>query len=187
MIFYILLLGIFFQKNYLSFAIALLPLVIAILYSVFRMKRFFLVKNISIAAAFGAIVLIVPAYYQNWTLTAGILFLFFFLTVLTNSIISDFKDIRGDYICGIQTLPVLLGVPETKYICYALIVVSFIIIIPLMSMNRESILLIPYACTIALSTHYASESDNPWWYFGFLVDGEGWILLFSTLIVVTII
>jgi 4-hydroxybenzoate polyprenyltransferase len=173
LIVYVLLLGIIFQKNFLSFAIALLPLVIAFLYSVCRLKRFFLVKNVSIATAICASVLIVPAYYENWTGVWGILFLFFFFMILTNTILFDIKDVRGDSVFGIHTLPVLFGVSATKSICYFLLAAAFIMIIPLFSMNRESILLIPFACTLAFSTIYAPEGENPpWWYFGFLVDGE---------------
>jgi 4-hydroxybenzoate polyprenyltransferase len=187
LIFYILLLGIVFQKNFLSFAIALLPLVIAILYSVCRLKRFLLVKNVSIATAICASVLIVPAYYDNWTGDWGILLLFFFFMVLTNTILFDIKDIKGDSVFGIHTLPVHFGVTATKKICYFLVAGAFFMIIPLFSMNSESSLLIPFACTLALSTIYAPEDENPpWWYFGILVDGEYWILLFSALIVMTI-
>ena len=187
LIVYVLLLGIIFQKNFLSFAISLLPLVIAFLYSVCRLKRFFLVKNVSIATAICASVLIVPAYYENWTGVWGILYLFFFFMSLTNTVLFDIKDTRGDSIFGIRTLPVLFGVPVTKKICYFLVAAAFIMIIPLFFMNRESIILIPFACTLALSTIYAPEGENPpWWYFGVLVDGEYWILLFSTLIVLII-
>ena len=60
---------------------------------------------------------------------------------------------------------------------------AFIMIIPLIALNREGVLLIPFACIIALSTISAPESENPpWWYFGILVDEEYWILLFSTVI-----
>ena len=188
LIFSVLLLGIVFQKNFLSFAIALIPLVIAILYSGCRLKRFFLVKNASIATAVGASVLIVPAYYENWTGAWGMLFLFFFLMVLTNTILFDIRDIRGDSVFGIHTLPVLLGVPATKNICYILVAAASVVIIPLVSMNRESFLLVPCACTIALSTHFVPERENPpWWYFGILVDGEYWILLFSTLLIIILL
>jgi 4-hydroxybenzoate polyprenyltransferase len=184
LIIYILLLGIVFQKNLLTFVIALLPLIIAILYSVFRLKRFFLIKNISIATAVCASVLIVPAYYENWTGVWGILFLFFFVMIVTNTILFDIKDIRGDSVFSIHTLPVILGIPLTKNICSILVAAAFIMIIPLIALNRESVLLIPFACTIALSNIYAPESENlPWWYFGILVDGEYWILLLSTVIV----
>jgi 4-hydroxybenzoate polyprenyltransferase len=184
LIFYVLLLGIVFQKNFLSFAIALLPMVIAFLYSICRLKRFFLVKNISIAMAICASVLIVPAYYENWTGIWGMLFLFFFFMMLINTILFDIKDIRGDSVFGIHTLPVLLGLPATKKICNFLVAIACIMIIPLFSMNWESILLIPFACTLVLSTIYAPEGENPpWWYYGILVDGEYWILLFSALIV----
>ena len=81
LIFYVLLLGIVFQKNFLSFAIALLPLVIAFLYSICRLKQFFVVKNISIATAICASVLIVPAYYENWTGVGEMQFLFFFFMI----------------------------------------------------------------------------------------------------------
>ena len=183
LVFYILLLGIVFQKNFLSFTIALLPLVIAILYSVFRLKRFFLVKNISIAIAVCASVLIVPAYYENWAGIWGMLFLFFFFMILTNTIIFDIKDIRGDSVFRIHTLPVILGIPVTKNICTIIVAAAFIMIIPLIALNREGVLLIPFACIIALSTISAPESENPpWWYFGILVDEEYWILLFSTVI-----
>jgi 4-hydroxybenzoate polyprenyltransferase len=183
-IFYALLLGLVSQRNFLSFAIAIIPFIIAILYSIFKLKRFFLMKNLFIATAFGSSVLIVPAYYENWTLLDGVLFLFFFIIILTNTIISDSKDIKGDRVCRIQTVPVLLGTFATKYICSSLLSGAFILIIPLVSLNRESVLLIPMACTIALSTLYAPESEHfPWWYFGFLVDGEIWILLISTLII----
>ena len=184
LIFYIFLPGIIFQKNFLSFAIALLPLVIAILYSVFRLKRFFLVKNISIATAVCASVLIVPAYYENWTGVWGILFLFFFFMILTNTIFFDIKDIKGDSVFRIHTLPVILGIPVTKNICSVLVAAAFIMIIPMIATNRESILLIPSVCILVLSTICAPDSENhPWWYFGILVDGEYWILLFSTVVV----
>jgi 4-hydroxybenzoate polyprenyltransferase len=184
LIFYVLLLGIVFQKNFLSFVIALIPLVIAFMYSICRLKRFFFVKNVSIATAICGSVFIVPAYYENWTGVLGILSLFFFFMILINTILFDIKDIRGDSVFGIHTLPVFLGVPATKKICYFLVAVACITIIPLFFINWESILLIPFACTLALSTIYAPEGENsPWWYFGILVDGEYWILLFSALIV----
>jgi len=182
--FYVLFLMIVLQKNLLSFAVGLLPLVIAFLYSVLRLKRVFVLKNILIAAACGASVLIVPAYYENWTVICGMIFLFFFLMVFINTIIFDIKDIRGDSVCGIQTLPVLLGIRATKYICYILLAAAFIVLLSLVSLNRDSILLIPYTCIIAIYTHYAPESEHsPSWYFGVLVDGEFLILLLSSLCV----
>ena len=185
LIFYVLLLGIVFQKNLLSFVIGLVPLVIAFLYSGCRLKRFFLLKNASIATAVCASVLIVPAYYENWGGIWKILAVFFFFMILTNTILFDIKDIRGDSIVGIHTLPVLFGISATKKICYALVSAAFITIVPMISMNYESILLIPFTCTLVLSIIYAPEVEKPpWWYFGILVDGEYWILLFSTVIAV---
>jgi len=188
LVFYVFFLMIVLQKNLLSFAVGLLPLVIAFLYSVFRLKRVFVLKNILIAAALGASVLIVPAYYENWTVICWMIFLFFFLMLFINTIIFDIKDIRGDSIFGIKTLPVRIGVPTTKYFCYMLLAAAFIVLFQLISMNRDSVLLIPYACFIAIYTYYAPEGEHfPWWYFGVLVDGEFLILLLSSLCVMILL
>jgi 4-hydroxybenzoate polyprenyltransferase len=181
---YVLLLGIVFQTSVLCSIIAVVPGGIAILYSVFRLKRIFIIKNVSIATALGASVLVVPAYYGNWTGGWEMLFVFFFLILLTNTILFDIKDIRGDRACGIHTLPVMLGISATRSVCGIIVAGALIMIIPLYSMNRESVLLVPYAITMAFSTIYAPEGEHPpWWFYGLLVDGEMWILLFSTLIV----
>jgi 4-hydroxybenzoate polyprenyltransferase len=173
------------QKNLLSFVIGLLPLIIGFMYSVLRLKRIFILKNILIAAAWGSSVLIVPAYYENWSWVCGLLFLFFFLLLFLNTIISDIKDIKGDSIFGIRTLPGRLGIPATKYFCYALLATVFIVLIPLVSIKWGIFLLIPYVCTIAIYTYYAQEGEHsPWWYYGFFVDGEFLILLFSSIIIV---
>ena len=185
LVFYVILLMIVLQKNLLSFVIGLLPLIIGFMYSVLRLKRIFILKNILIAAAWGSSVLIVPAYYENWSWVCGLLFLFFFLLLFLNTIISDIKDIKGDSIFGIRTLPGRLGIPATKYFCYALLATVFIVLIPLVSIKWGIFLLIPYVCTIAIYTYYAQEGEHsPWWYYGFFVDGEFLILLFSSIIIV---
>ena len=188
LVFYVGFLILIFQKNLLSFAIGLIPLVIAFLYSVFRLKRVFIMKNILIAVGLCASVMIVPAYYENWSGVWVLSFLFFFLLVFINTIIFDIKDMKGDSVFGIKTLPLRLGISATKYFCYTLLAAAFIVFLPLVSTNRDSVLLIPYACTIAIYTHYAPEDEHsPWWYYGVLVDGEFLILLLSSLIIMILL
>lgn len=185
LIFYIYFLLIILQKNLLSFVIGLLPLIIAFLYSVFRIKRIFILKNILIAIAWCSSVLIVPAYYENWTIICWIIFLFFLLLTFLNSIIFDVKDICGDSICGVKTIPSRFGISATKDFCYILLTAAFIVLFQLISMNQDCILLLPYACTIAIYTYYAPDIEHStWWYYGVFVDGEFFVLLISSLIVI---
>jgi 4-hydroxybenzoate polyprenyltransferase len=182
-IFYVLLLFMVLQKNMLTFFIGIVPLVIALVYSVLRLKRVFILKNILIAGACSASVLIVPAYYDNWTGSWELLFPFFFVLVLLNTIVFDIKDVKGDSVFGIWTLPLRVGIPATKYFCFFLLAVAMIIFFPLFSFNRESVLLIPCLCTMAVYTYFAPEGEHyPWWYFGVLVDGEFLVLLLMVLI-----
>jgi 4-hydroxybenzoate polyprenyltransferase len=182
LVFYLVFLMMILQKNLLSFATGLFPLVIALGYSVLRLKRVFIIKNILIALACGASVLIVPAYYETWSTTAALLFLFFFFLMLLNTVIFDIKDIAGDSVCGIQTLPVRFGIPATKYFCWFLLAVAAIIFFPLLSLNHDSLLLLPYLAVIVAYTRFGREREYlPWWYFGVLVDGEFLVLLVSLL------
>jgi 4-hydroxybenzoate polyprenyltransferase len=188
LVFTILLLTMVLQKNILSFVIGVLPMVIAFLYSVLRLKRVFILKNLLIAAAVCSSVLIVPAYYENWSGGWGWLFLFFFLLVFLNTIIFDIKDIRGDSFFGIRTLPLRLGVPATRYFCYFLLATALVVLFPLLSINQKSVLLIPYVSTIATYTHYVPEGEHfPWWYFGVLVDGEFFVLLLTLFFVLMLL
>lgn len=188
LIFYVVLLAIIAQKNLLTSAIGILPLIVAFTYSVLRLKRVFILKNILIAAACSASVLIVPAYYENWTGIWMLLFPFFFLLVLLNTIVFDIKDVRGDSMFGIRTLPLRFGIRATKYFCYSLLAIAVILLVTLVSINPGSILLIPCVCTIAIYTHFVPEEEHfPWWYFGVLVDGEFLVLLFSVFLMMIII
>ena len=180
----VLLLMMVLQKNILTFVIGGIPLVIAFMYSVLRLKRFFVLKNFLIAAASSASVLIVPAYYENWTGIWKLLVPFFFILVLLNAIVFDIKDVKGDSVFGIRTLPLQWGIPATKYFCFFLLAIAGSIFSFLFSLNRESILLIPCICTVAVYTCFAPEGEqSPWWYFGFLVDGEFLVLLLMVLII----
>jgi 4-hydroxybenzoate polyprenyltransferase len=183
LVLYLIFLMMMLQKNLLSFAIGLFPLVLALGYSVFRLKRVLILKNIIIAVACGASILIVPAYYETWDLICAFLFLFFFVLMVLNTIIFDIKDIRGDSVCGIETFPVRFGIPATQYFCCFLLAMAGIIFYPLIYLNHDSLLLIPYLVTIAAYTFFVREREFlPWWYFGVLVDGEFLVLLFCLLI-----
>jgi 4-hydroxybenzoate polyprenyltransferase len=160
-----------------AFLIALLPVFIAILYSVFRLKRVFLLKNISVSSGLLCAVLIVLVTFSDFTLFSLLLAAFFFLAFLVNTIIYDIKDIEGDVRYNISTLPGKYGLRKTKMVCYFLLLVSVLLIPVLISFTPRSYPLLAYALYIGVYITFADNPDNlPSWYYGIFVDGENLFL-----------
>jgi 4-hydroxybenzoate polyprenyltransferase len=162
-----------FQSKLSTFLVALLPLFIAILYSIFRLKRVFLLKNISVSLGILCAVFIVLVHFDDVTVYSLVLALFFLLGFLINTIVYDIKDIEGDLKYNINTLPVQYGLEKTKIVCYMLLFASVLLVPVLISFNPTSYLLLFYSCYIGLYITFADNPDKlPPWYYGIFVDGE---------------
>ncbi len=109
-------------RNLVLFGGLLVPLVLAIAYSVSsermagalgisRLKEGLLVKNITISFGWSLIPVLVGLYYLE--LPAAILLLapFIFLRLMVNTIFFDQRDVEADRAFGVKTLPAKLG-PE---------------------------------------------------------------------------
>ena len=163
--------------------VAVFPLMIAFLYSYFRLKRFFLVKNFLICSGWVCSVLVVGAYYHEFGITLILLMILVFIAGFVNSIIFDIKDLKGDTLCNIQTFPVKYGIRKTKYCCYLLLIPPFLIAIYLITLDIRSAILLPFLGYITSYTYFLDSSDQcPEWYFGLYVDGEYIFLLFCIFI-----
>jgi 4-hydroxybenzoate polyprenyltransferase len=174
------LLSLFFllQIKLATFLVALIPLAIAVLYSVLRLKRVLFIKNLSVSSGILCAVLIVFVTYNNYTMFSLLLAAFFFLTILINTIIFDVKDIEGDKLENIHTIPGTYGLRNTKIICYMLLATSIFFIPGLLVFTRKSLLLIAYSLYIGLYTTYADGPEHlPSWFYGIFVDGEYLFLL----------
>jgi 4-hydroxybenzoate polyprenyltransferase len=57
------------------------------------------------------------------------IFIYFGFKLFINSAIYDFKDVRGDALAGIKTLPVSLGVKKTRYVLLAMQTVSHLVLL----------------------------------------------------------
>jgi len=102
------------------FIFAILLMLIVILYSVFRMKRIFLVKDITVAIGWTVIPLMTASFYG--ILSGHILAYvaaFVFLRVLITTVVFDVKDVKGDTLYGIGTIPGRHGLRATKHVLYA--------------------------------------------------------------------
>jgi len=152
-----------------------LPLLVAVLYSVFRAKRVFLVKNLLVGAAWAAIPLGVGVYHGRFP-DDGILFVAAFvgLMITIAAAVFDIKDIEGDRAEDIRTVPTLFGPQRTRQFAAgatALVaggVVAAILAGPLP--ERYGLLLVFSGYVFGYSL-VAREEWGPLFY-GFVVDGE---------------
>ena len=82
------------------------------------------VKNIIVGITWaGTIALIVGQWCTSFE-TLAVIFLFYALKIFVTSCVNDFKDVKGDIMAGVRTLPAYFGEKMTKKI---LIVILFIL------------------------------------------------------------
>ncbi len=108
-----------FLQNPLAIFIILFPFCIGIVYSIkisnFRLKDITGIKNFIIALSWAVIGTFLPLTipFRNFILIP-VIFYFFFIKVFSGSIIFDVRDIEGDKISGVRTIPVVFGMQNTK-------------------------------------------------------------------------
>ncbi len=111
-----------FLDNILTLPVLFFPLFLGILYSVKlsknfpRLKDITGIKNITIALSWAVVSALLPVIYASHRefVLIILVFYFFFLKSYINSIIFDVRDIEGDRISGVKTIPVSLGREKTK-------------------------------------------------------------------------
>lgn len=111
-----------FLINAHTLPVLLFPLFSGILYSVKlsknlpRLKDITGMKNITIALSWSVYSTFLPAVYSNYFYKEKIILIFyiFFLKSYINSLLFDFRDIEGDSMNRVITIPVLLGKSKTK-------------------------------------------------------------------------
>ncbi|WP_436934606.1 UbiA family prenyltransferase [Halovenus marina] len=153
----------------------ILPLLVAVLYSTVGLKRLFLVKNLLVGLSWGLIPLGVGVYYDA-LLTADILFLFGFVTVMLTiaAAVFDIKDIEGDRQEGIRSVPIVLGPAWTRRLAAAatllVAVVVFGAIFSGLLPERYAVLFgfLAYIFSYCL---FATE-DRTTLFYGFVIDSE---------------
>lgn len=120
--------------------ISTIPLLCGILYSIAwiperfkyrRLKDVPFAKNIVIAFAWASTPALLPVYSteSRTGMVTFIVFIFFFMLVFINSVLFDMRDIEGDAVAGVKTIPVILGIPLTIQFLGCLNILSAIMII----------------------------------------------------------
>lgn len=127
-----------------GFFVVLLILLLGVLYSVpfvptklaktlnfRRLKDIFIVKNFIIAIVWTLAIIILPAVYLNINpFSASLAVLAFFLIIRSfiNTTFFDLRDIRGDKIHGVKTLPVTVGLGKTLHVLILLNIIISVLL-----------------------------------------------------------
>jgi len=116
---YIAALSLSFLQNPLSIFVILFPFCMGIVYSIkisgFRLKDITGIKNIVVALPWAVIGTFLPlAISFREFVVILLIFYFFFIKCFVNTVIFDIRDIEGDGMSGVKTIPVVFGRQKTK-------------------------------------------------------------------------
>jgi len=153
----------------------LIPMLVAVLYSVVGLKRVLLVKNLLVGLSWGLIPLGVGVYYDQLG-SVDVLFMAAFVTTMITiaAAIFDIKDIEGDSEAGIDTLPVRYSATRTRQIAAGATVLVSIVVVALVVadvLTRRYSLLLTFTGYVFCYCLVARRDRGPLFY-GFVVDGE---------------
>ena len=109
-----------FNTNLVFFVALLLPLILALGYSIGskklirvigarRLKEKLLVKNVAISFGWSLIPILVGLYYQNVSFLLLSFGPFIFLRIMSNTVFFDLRDVKSDGESGVRTIPAVYG------------------------------------------------------------------------------
>lgn len=117
-------------------ALAFIPFVTGYLYSkgikigrlALKLKGGLGIKNIVVGLTWGIFIAGLAGRGYGNLVPVVMVFIFFGAKLFINSAIYDFKDIKGDTLAGIKTLPVSLGAGKTRNLLLAMHLLSHLVI-----------------------------------------------------------
>lgn len=160
--------------------ILLIPLIVGIIYSIeiknFRLKKVFLGKNISISFSWAIEASLLPFIFYGNNACLIAVFSFIFIKGMINTILFDLRDVRGDSVANIKTVPAVIG--KRKTIILLLILNSLLFLWIWLFMKQFSSLLFIILLWIAYGYAYLFffYKKNPSRiFYSILIDDE-WLL-----------
>jgi 4-hydroxybenzoate polyprenyltransferase len=138
-----------------------------------RIKNRLLLKDIAVAIGWSFIILLISSYYLIVSSELIILGLFLFIQILITTIAFDIKDIEGDLMNGIITLPNAYGINKTKNILYLLNLLTLLIIIVSVYFGfAKNILYLSIIPIYSIIYTYILPGKNPHMLCEIFVDGQ---------------
>ena len=115
-----------------------------------RLKKLPLIGNITIALLSATMLLVVAVYEDRLNrITLGYA-LFAFLISLIREVIKDMEDMKGDASFECRTLPIVLGIRNTKLVLYPIIAIFLAFAIVVALHNRTSLIFDIYMLALVL-------------------------------------
>jgi len=168
--------------------IALMPLVAGYLYSKglnigrikLKLKGGLGVKNLVVGITWGTFIASIAGVGLETILSVFLVFFYYGSKLFINSTIYDFKDVKGDLMAGIKTLPVSLGEKNTRRLLLTLHIGSHLLLISAILMHLLAFepVVVTYSLVIGLLYIFRltknRENETPLGKIErlFLVDGE---------------
>jgi 4-hydroxybenzoate polyprenyltransferase len=170
----------------LAAGILLVPLLSGITYStnpfsiigIPRLKDIFLVKSFIVAFSWAVCAAFLPALQLYDPAKLCFIFPFFFIKVFINTVLFDVRDVEGDTLNSVKTIPVVIGIKRTRQsllIIQSLLVVWLVLFSDLF--NEYYVILIAsmvYGYLYIL--HFCNTSHHRDMSWDILLEGE-WILM----------
>lgn len=150
-----------------------LPLAVAVVYSLGRVKRLLLVKNLLVGGAWGAIPLGVGVYFGVlWHAEILVLAAFFTAMLTIAAAVFDIKDIEGDSRLGVRTLPTAFGPAFTRRVAAAgTLVVGIGVVAAGVVLSGDLLVLLAMVGYVLAYIPFAT-TDRGSLFYGLVVDGE---------------
>ncbi len=165
-------------------ALAFLPFITGFLYSKgIKIGKFSLklkgglgVKNIVVGITWGLCMVGAACINYGKIVPLIIVFILYGVKTFTNSALDDFKDIKGDTLAGIKTLPIYLGEQNTRNFLLGLHLLSHLILgialIYGVLAFEPLIILYSFICGLICIKNYTKSDNNISIWKMFFQDGE---------------
>jgi len=115
-----------------------------------RLKKMLLVGNVVIALLAASMLLVVAVYNDALNkITLGYA-LFAFLISLIREIIKDMEDMKGDASFDCRTLPIVVGIRNTKLVLYPLVALFLLFLLVVVFHRRTALLFDSYMLLLVL-------------------------------------
>jgi len=170
----------------LAIIVLLIPLWVAILYSIRiapglpRLKDIFVAKSLAVAISLtSSTALLAYIYFKNpYIILFWVYFLF--IKLFINTVLFDVRDVSGDKRVGIKTIPAVLGVKKTKNLLLSLnsLLIPWIGISLYFNLFTSAIPLLIFCIFYGYwyIIHFCNSERNLSFSYDLLVDGE-WMIL----------
>ena len=143
-----------------------------------RLKDIFLVKSFIVAFSWAVCAAFLPALQLYDPAKLCFIFPFFFIKVFINTVLFDVRDVEGDTLNSVKTIPVVMGIKRTRQallIIQSLLVVWLVLFSDLFS-KYYIILIVSMIYGYLYILYFCNKNDHGNMSWDVLVDGE-WIIM----------